>query len=216
MEHPQRVPRRGGPVAVTAIIALVIAAAILGAIATIRPQKSGTEAPATALPPVFITEIPQDTGAPGAKVTVEVFLQRKSPCDCDAETALLGRVIGNLDPKRIRVKYRDVSQPEDRSRLREVNQLKCLAGVAVNGKHTFTVPDRTAGAANKTKTVDLMLQRSWMLADMGAILDQELRAVYQGKGLGVAPAAFERDMSAAMAALRDTGRAAGQITPAAE
>ena len=215
-------PRRGltltEPLVAVGVVALVVVAAVLATNATTHSQQGASQSPGHApqSEQVYITDIPQDTGSERAKVTIEVFMQRKSPCDCDIETMRLGQSIGVLAPERIGVKFRDVSQPEDRTRLREVNHLKCLAGVAVDGKHTFAIPDRKPGAEGKTKPVDLMVQRSWMLADMGAILDQELKAAYGGQGLGLTPTEFERKMSAAMAALRPTPKTAGPGTPTAQ
>jgi hypothetical protein len=82
-------------------------------------------------------KMPADIGSKDAKVTVEVFLSQGDPCHID--TMFAGQSLGQLDPKRIRVKFVNMHDPKIAERVNKL-KLGCMQAVAVNGKTKFTVP----------------------------------------------------------------------------
>ncbi len=167
-------------------------------------------------------EIPPDTGAEDAKVTIELFL--RSGDGCHFPTAVKGAALGEvLDGDRVRVVFRDTATEEGMKRFQEA-KVGCEQGMAVNGKVKFELRD--PGGKGKPRVVYLTADHALggphaesdastegaeeapepepqaaatdPLAQIGQILDQELRDTYEGRGLEFTPAQFSVKMKLAM------------------
>jgi hypothetical protein len=136
---------------------------------------------------------PPNAGEPTAKVAIEVFIMPGDPCHAD--TMFLGRALGTLDPARIRVRFvgSGTAGPQGKPRAEEV-KLGCDQGLAINGKTQFSVPD--PAHPGKQRTVFTSHKGGGL--DPGTLyplLDRELKAAYDGKGLPMTPAEFTTRMS---------------------
>jgi hypothetical protein len=144
-------------------------------------------------------KLPPDTGAKDAKLTIEVFLHAGDPCHMPS--AYLGMALGTVDPKRIRVTFVNAQAGAQAVARREQVKLGCEQGLAVNGKTEFQIPDPARGKGKK-RTVFLAHQHDAGPMDpasgIGAVLDQELKAVYKGKGLGMTQDEFSAKLKAGM------------------
>ncbi len=126
--------------------------------------------------------MPADTGAAGARVTVELFLIPGDPCHID--TAVLGQSLGTLDPARVRVRFVDNSPGKPGAARSEQLRLGCDQGLAINGKTKFRVPDPTS--PGQEKTVFTSHNGAGMdVAVLYVVLDRTLKAAYGGRGLGM-------------------------------
>lgn len=133
-------------------------------------------------------KMPKDTGSAEARVLIEVFCIAGDPCHIG--TAYLGRGLGVLDPKRIRVKFSSSMPGAPGSERQQKLKLGCDQGLAINGKTQFKVPD----PANPAKPKVVMMSHSgggMDGANLFVVLDQALKQAYKGKGLGMTAAEFQ-------------------------
>jgi hypothetical protein len=160
-------------------------------------------------------KMPPDSGAADAKVVVEVFLM--SGESCHVETAFAGQALGTLDPKRIRVKYVDGASGKAAAERREKVKLGCDQGVAVNGKTEFKIPDPASPGKKKTVfTAHKHGGAGGAAVSLYHILDQELKAAYHGKGLGMAEAQFDQKIKDESGRVRDAALAEAKARKEAE
>lgn len=158
---------------------------------------------------------PADSGAKDAKVVVEVFLIGGEPCHI--ETAFMGQALGTVDPKRVRVKFVDAASDKVAIERREKVKLGCDQGVAINGKTEFKIPDPVS--PGKKKTVFTAHQHGGpggAGVSLRPILDQELKAAYHGKGLGLTQEQFDLKIRDEVTRLHDAALAAAKANKEAE
>lgn len=147
-------------------------------------------------------KVPPDSGNPKARVTIEVFLRGGDPCHTD--TLFLGQALATVDPQRLRVKYVDSNLGQVATDRREKLKLGCDQGVAVGGKTEFKIPDPTAPGGKRTVFTAHQKNRQEMATgSLQPILDQELRAVYKGKGLSLTREQFDAKIAAEAKRLRE-------------
>ncbi len=166
-------------------------------------------------------EIPPDSGAEDAKVTIEVFLREGD--GCHYPTVIKGAALGEvLDGERVRVVFRNTATEEGMKRFQEA-KVGCEQGMAVNGKVKFELKDPsgkgkprvvylTADHALGGPTIESDASESDPgapeaetqstttdpLTQIGQIIDQELRDTYDGRGLEFTPDQFRAKMQLAM------------------
>ncbi|NSW56662.1 MAG: hypothetical protein HPY44_11645 [Armatimonadetes bacterium] len=162
-------------------------------------------------------KLPEDMGAEDAKVTVEIFLHQGDACHVDF--LYLGQSLGTVEPERLRVDFVDTGSEAGRKRFSELS-VGCEQGMAINGKTKFKLPPRKPkpGAATdagqaatqtnmrgsapteqepgKERTLYLTLDGGWDMADLHHMLNGELEAAYDGKGLKMTPEEFETHVTA--------------------
>ena len=167
-------------------------------------------------------EIPPDSGAEDAKVTIEVFLREGD--GCHYPTVIKGAALGEvLDGERVRVVFRNTATEEGMKRFQEA-KVGCEQGMAVNGKVKFELKDpsgkgkprvvyltadhalggptiesdaETEGAEEAPET-EAQAATTDPLTQIGQIIDQELRDTYDGRGLEFTPDQFRAKMQLAM------------------
>jgi hypothetical protein len=147
-------------------------------------------------------KVPPDSGAKAAKVTVEIFVNEGD--SCHTETYLLGRALSTIDPKRIRVVWRNTKGNPKAIARRDQVKLGCEQGLAVDGQTKFQMPSPTP-ATKKPKTVYLTKEKVPGMSPRITrdILDQALKAKYKGQGLAMSGPEFEQAIAAAITRLRD-------------
>ncbi len=136
-------------------------------------------------------DVPGPIGAEDAKVVIEVFLCAGDSCHVDS--LFLGQALGTIDPERIRVVWQDTSTPEGVKRFAEMH-LGCEQGLAVDGKTKFVVPVTDPESTRKEKTIYLTHDGGWRMADLGLVLDHQLKEAYDGRGLPMTPEELEQQM----------------------
>jgi len=145
-------------------------------------------------------KLPDDAGAEDAKVLVEIFVTAGDPCHIDS--AFLGYGLGKVDPKRIRIEFRDTSIPSVRTRFNEL-KIGCEQGMAVNGKTKFKVTRDDPETGQKEETHYLTRDAGYNFTDFYAILDGELQEVYDGEGIGMSFEEFDNRIKAGSKYYRD-------------
>lgn len=162
-------------------------------------------------------KLPEDMGSEDAKVTVEILLHQGDACHVDF--LYLGQSLGTVEPERLRVEFVDTGSETGRKRFSDLS-VGCEQGMAINGKTKFKLPPRKAkpvaatdsgqvamqtnmrGAApadqdpGKERTMYLTLDGGWDMADLHYMLNGELKAAYDGKGLKMTPEEFETHVTA--------------------
>lgn len=131
-------------------------------------------------------KLPPNSGAADAKIVIEVFLLPGDPCHID--TAFLGQALGTVDPQRIRVTFRPTHPGTSGAKRRDELQLGCEQGLAINGQTKFRMPDPSQ--PGKQRVVYLSHEGGAGPEMLYAILDQELKKAYKGKGMPMSAEAF--------------------------
>jgi len=188
-----------------ALAGLVVVAAAAVAFLLVQNRDSARPVASAEKKRFWITKLPPAAGSPQARTTVEFFVEHRSPCNCSYELSLLGRALGELEPKRLHVVFWGGDGPDGRERLRKLRALGTQLGIAINGRSKFRVIDAHGTSAGATKDINLLLrQHLWTLPDFYYALSEELKKAPGGKGLSMSASEFESRLSARMVKLRLT------------
>jgi hypothetical protein len=152
-------------------------------------------------------KLPPNSGAPNARVKIEVFVTEGD--SCQSGTAFLGRALGTVDPKRVKVEFVNGLTGAKAAARREAVKLGCEQGLAINGKTEFKIPSAQPGGKPETVFLTQHATGGMSLPKLYAMVNQEVKAAYHGKGLAMTAAEFETKVTAEVGHAKDIAAAQG-------